>query len=329
MMIEQGEPPTFTSASFATLTGFYHPKPLRIKTVLVPIDFATASMQALDYAIPLARQFDSAIHLVHVQYKDDSSSSATAHLMRDMAQKRARIRDRLAKVPGEHTTPFRAENCHVCFGIPHEEIVKLAGDIKADLIVLSSRGHTGLPRVVMGSTAERVVRHAACPVLVTRQRPRGEEDRRISGSTISLGKILVPLDFSDCALEGLAYALSFAKAWVAKILLFHAIYPPIDFVADRVTGLLPHLRADEEGAAKKQMRDIMAKISSEEAQCEFEITIGPPISEICRRSDRPDIDLIITSTHGRTGFEHALMGSVAEQVVRYAGCPVLTVPTRR
>jgi nucleotide-binding universal stress UspA family protein len=65
-----------------------------------------------------------------------------------------------------------------------------------------------------------------------------------------------------------------------------------------------------------------------DVQCETKISIGYPIDQICGEANRPDIDLVVTSTHGRTRFEHALIGSVAEQVVRYADCAVLVVPSR-
>ena len=62
--------------------------------------------------------------------------------------------------------------------------------------------------------------------------------------------------------------------------------------------------------------------------CETEIRVGSVIDEIVRESRRPEIDLIVTSTHGYSGFKRAVIGSVAEHVVRYAECPVLTIPSR-
>ena len=59
-----------------------------------------------------------------------------------------------------------------------------------------------------------------------------------------------------------------------------------------------------------------------------EIRAGHAIEEICNAASQPEIDLIVTSTHGRTGFKHAFIGSVAEHVVRYAECPVMVVPSR-
>ena len=63
-------------------------------------------------------------------------------------------------------------------------------------------------------------------------------------------------------------------------------------------------------------------------KCETEVASGSAADEICRASAKPDIDLVVTSTHGRTGFNHLMLGSVAEQVIRYSECPVLVVPSR-
>ena len=62
--------------------------------------------------------------------------------------------------------------------------------------------------------------------------------------------------------------------------------------------------------------------------CETEIRVGPAVDEISNESGRPGVDLLVTSTHGRTGFKRALIGSIAEHVARYAECPVITVPSR-
>jgi nucleotide-binding universal stress UspA family protein len=80
--------------------------------------------------------------------------------------------------------------------------------------------------------------------------------------------------------------------------------------------------------AEEQMDKLRQLPSIREVPCETEIRIGPAIDEICGATGESDVDLVVTSTHGRTGFKHALLGSVAEHVVRYADCPVLIVPSR-
>jgi nucleotide-binding universal stress UspA family protein len=83
---------------------------------------------------------------------------------------------------------------------------------------------------------------------------------------------------------------------------------------------LAQARLDMEGLAKLDFFD--------DAKCATEIRTGNVVEQICAETRRPDVDLTVISTHGRTGFNRMVLGSVAEQVVRYAECPVLVVPSR-
>lgn len=80
--------------------------------------------------------------------------------------------------------------------------------------------------------------------------------------------------------------------------------------------------------AEEQMTMLKARKFLRDLGCETEVRVGPAAEVISSSSQQLGIDLIVTSTHGRTGFKRALLGSVAEQVVRYAECPVITVPSR-
>ena len=80
-------------------------------------------------------------------------------------------------------------------------------------------------------------------------------------------------------------------------------------------------------AARQEMDALKQVHFLRDVSLQTEIRPGRPIEEICCAADQPNVDLIVTSTHGRTGFKHAIMGSVAEHVVRYAECPVLVVPS--
>jgi nucleotide-binding universal stress UspA family protein len=327
------EPPVNVERSSASREAEVprNPPLLQIKTILVPLDFSRASMQALKYTIPLAEEFKATIHLVHVQPADELTViSRAGHLMLNCADAIALMQDRLAEVQEKHDVRFWPDNCHVVSGKPFEEICKLARELDVDLIVLPTRGHSGLKHIALGSTAERVVRHAPCPVLI----PRGEKFRAATWNGEPAGKfqvrkILAPVDFSDCSLAGVHYAAVLAKRFGAKLRLFHAIYPYIQvFAMDRVTADVTPLIENAQRNAEEQMNKLRQLESIREVSCETEIRIGSVIDEICGESGRPDIDLIVASTHGHTGFKRALIGSVAEHVVRYAECPIIIVPSR-
>lgn len=304
---------------------------LQIKTILVPLDFSRASMHALKYTIPLAEEFKAAIHLVHVQPSDDFTAIPNAgNLMLNCADAIALMQDRLAEVQEKHEVKFWPDNCHVTSGRPYEEICKLAGDLDADLIVMPTRGYSGLKHIALGSTAERVVRHAPCPVLI----PRGKkfEATTWSGEPMSkfaLHRILVPVDFSECAITGVKYAARLARHFNATLRLVHVTLPYIEmFQMNRMGGDLTTLLRNARAQAEKEMQKVLNLEFMRDIACESDIRSGSTIDEICAESGKPDVDLLVTSTHGRTGFKHAFIGSVAEHVVRYSESPVLVVPNR-
>jgi nucleotide-binding universal stress UspA family protein len=292
-------------------------QPIKIKTILVPLDFSRASMEALTYAVALARKFAAAVHLLHVTAPDEAAMPGTAHLMRQTAESLAFAREKLAKTHEKHLFPFWPMNTHVRTGQPYNEICHQARAIDADLIVLATRGHTGLKRILLGSTAERVVRFTPCPVLVVRRRKRAE---------LRIRKILVPTDFSQCAMAGTMYAALWAKTFDAKLRLLHVVLPAAPIVVDRVGANLSTQRKAGSANARLDMEASTKLDFLEGVKCETEIRTGYAADEICGETD--DVDLVVISTHGRTGLQHALIGSVAEQIVRYAECPVMVVPTR-
>jgi nucleotide-binding universal stress UspA family protein len=304
---------------------------LQIKTILVPLDFSRASIHALKYTIALAEEFNAAIHLVHVQPSDDFTAVAGAgHLMMNCADAIALMQDRLAEVQEKHDVKFWPDNCHVVSGKPFEEIVKLARELHIDLIVLPTRGQSGLKRIALGSTAERVVRFASCPVLV----PRGAKFDSMTWSAesaekFSPRKILAPVDFSDCSLYGLKYAALLAKRFRAKLQLLNVIYQYTElFHMNRAAGAMPSLIESARVSAKEEMRRLRQLDFMDGVACETDIRVGAVVDEICRQGSEGNVDLIVASTHGLTGFEHAMLGSITEHVVRYAECPVLVVPSR-
>ena len=107
------------------------------------------------------------------------------------------------------------------------------------------------------------------------------------------------------------------------------MYPYTNYVfVDRAGVRLSGLAEAVEETARQEMNALKQMEFLRGLQLETELLAGPAVDEICAAASQPDVDLIITSTHGRTGFQHAIIGSVAEHVVRYAECPVLVVPSR-
>jgi nucleotide-binding universal stress UspA family protein len=152
-----------------------------LNRILVPIDFSDCSIQALQWAVPFARHYGATLELLHVvapshvidpcglnEYAGAESwemDDAKVHL------------EELAGSTGSHL-PVES---YVRRGRPAVEIVRAARELQADLIILSTHGHRGLERVLLGGTAENVVRHAACPVLTIRAKESDPGQRAQAG----------------------------------------------------------------------------------------------------------------------------------------------------
>jgi nucleotide-binding universal stress UspA family protein len=146
--------------------------PFKLKQILVPVDFSGPSQKALQYALPLAKKFGAKITLLHVVepviYPESvvvppELEEMNLHLMKDS-------RERLELLRRTTVDPAISSKPKVLLGKPWQEIVNAARSIPADLIIVATHGYTGLKHFFIGSTAERVVRHAPCPVLTVRER---------------------------------------------------------------------------------------------------------------------------------------------------------------
>jgi universal stress protein A len=139
-------------------------------------------------------------------------------------------------------------------------------------------------------------------------------------------KILIPLDFSDCSQVAFDYGLEIARELRAELALLHVVNPHCCPFGDEYAALdAARLMAAARDSSRKQMWKMAKKTNR---RCSVEVKQGSPVMEICKYANE-NVDLIIISTHGRSGLSHALIGSTAERVVRHADGPVLVVPARR
>ena len=133
--------------------------------ILVPTDFSTHADHALDYALALAKELQARITLLHVIYRPPMGE---ASLLTYLAEVEAEARQALERRVQRLREAGLQGTYIMVHGVPWQEIVEAAGVQKADLIVMGTHGRTGVLHVLLGSVAEKVLRHAPCPVLVTR-----------------------------------------------------------------------------------------------------------------------------------------------------------------
>jgi universal stress protein A len=143
-----------------------------------------------------------------------------------------------------------------------------------------------------------------------------------------LKKVLCPVDFSEPSFEGLKAAVELARTYSAELILLNVIQPLHAIAAPGVPASYSVREYYEEmsQAARKSFEDIVENRVPKGIVVRTKILEGHPADEIVREAEAEKVDIIVTATHGWTGWRRFIFGSVAEKVVRLSTCPVLTVP---
>jgi universal stress protein A len=156
--------------------------------------------------------------------------------------------------------------------------------------------------------------------------PETSEHSRVAG--LQLQKILLPTDFSGCANYAVPYAAAIARATGATIVCLHVVEPIVPAVG--YSGLaepmpIADISEQLEDSAERELPQLAECDELNGLEVEEVIVHGDPAAEIVRVASEREVDLIVVSSHGRTGLGRIIFGSTAEAVVRHAICPVLVV----
>ena len=135
-------------------------------------------------------------------------------------------------------------------------------------------------------------------------------------------RILVPIDFSESSMKALDEAVEFNRPYGAELILMFAVergYYESPLLVPDSGGLLEQ----QARAAEERLEEICGQVAADGIKCRTLVEFGAPYQAIVDAAKKVDANLIVMSTHGRTGLAHVLFGSVAERVVQYASCPIL------
>jgi nucleotide-binding universal stress UspA family protein len=291
---------------------------LRINRILFPTDGSDAAATAFLQAAALAEWHDAELHLFNVT--DDRDEPDLSVPVSDKA-----LTDWLGTVPGGMNGPnlqaLSLTQKQVEATAPAERILAYVEDQDIDLIVMGTHGRRGLSRALLGSVTEAVVRQAPCPVFVV----RGDEEAVSPQHAIR--RILVPIDFSDASHEAIRHATEIAQTYGAEINLLHVVeevvYPSAYGMGDAYFPTQNVIRKVEETLAD------MARDEIGYEHIMIAAVVGYAPLSIIDYAKENEADLIVIATHGRSGFDRMLLGSVAERVIRRAPVPVFIVKPGR
>ncbi|MDC1142884.1 universal stress protein [Planctomycetota bacterium] len=206
----------------------------------------------------------------------------------------------------------------VLSGTPDKEIAEHAKRVNADVIIIGTHGHGAIARFFLGSVADKVIHAATCPVIVTKM-PRGEIKHPVKKEK-PINKVLFPTDFSDTATAALDRAIALTEDFDAELYVLHVVDDSL--ISTRVDSERKIILKELRNHALAEMKSKLPDHLIENFDTIAAVTKGNPAEEIAAFAESHHIDMVVMGSHGRTGFDRALMGSVASKVVRLTHCPV-------
>lgn len=290
--------------------------------ILFATDFSEASAAAGKWAVLLAAERGAILEVVHIltplpvtedlappglAFQEDLLQAARRRLDADIEELRA------DGVGGVEVTAFLGS------GSPPRGIVDRAEQVQAAAIVLGTQGGSGVRHLFVGTTTERVVQHAPCPVLAVHPDDGGAHPVRT---------LLLPTDFSSDARIELAAALSLfggGVGGVERAILVHAFNLAMEYTAYGTIPTSIHFMQDAGLEAERRLAELASQLERPGLTIETVAAEGYPPDVIRDVARDRGVDVIALATHGRSGLRHLLFGSVAERVVERASRPVLTV----
>lgn len=296
---------------------------VNVSRVLCPVDFSDASHLALRSALQLARWYGAEVvvaHIISIAVPPAPFRPAPAFLLSpdDRRATERRLRE-FVDAAGPGDLPVRTE---LRDGAAVEELLGLARDLPADLVVMGTHGRSGFEHLMMGSVTERVLRKARCPVLTVRE----GSGHLPAAPPAPFRRVLCAVDFSTASLEALKYATSLADEAGGGLIVLHVPDWPagpsgLDVLGPRAAEYQRRLTE----AASVRLRDVVPEAARDWADVEERVDFGRPWEVVLAQAERGDVDLIVMGAHGREGLLRHVLGSTTDHVVRGASCPVLVV----
>lgn len=285
---------------------------LNIHRILFPTDFSEGAARAFPQAVALAEAHDAELHMLNVAGSPEEAETTLPVSAPTLHEWLGASSPEL----GPDLNALSIVQNQIDGDVPAEEITAYVEEQGMDLVVMGTHGRRWAQRMLLGSVTEEVVRNAACPVLTVQTDAEETPGRDVR-------RILVPVDFSDASETAVEHAAELAQTYEAQIELLHVVeevtYPSaygVDPVYMPPQDMIPRVEESLGEIAQKKIGHEGVQISA---------TVGYAPYTILDHIDDNDIDRVVIATHGRTGFNRMILGSVAERVIRRSSVPVFVV----
>lgn len=283
---------------------------LALRNILFATDFSETSRNALPLATALARHYQSTLVLANVLEEVPITSIPMDRLPAEVEGERTVAEQRVVELLKSEL--FRDLKTEVAIepGFIWPVLAKMVEDRQIDLVILGTHGRGPIKRLLLGSVAEEICRHAPCPVITVgpHVKPTTEMER--------VEKILFATDFSDGSIHALYYTLALAEEHDARVILLHVVQAPT----------MPTSATDEMIAASDtKLRSLITPENQPAKRPVFVTLLGPPANQILALANRENVGLIVMGMHKPGAFASHWPFEVAGQVIARASCPVLSV----
>lgn len=286
-------------------------KQVQFKNILMATDFSANAQLALDYALAIARRYESTLFLAHVTRADTYQAiPQDAIVTSEWIRREAEEQMGQILISGMlRDVPHRAL---VEDGAVWPTLMRLIQQYEIDLVVVGTHGRTGLRKLALGSIAEEVFRMAPCPVLVV-----GPHTMTVPPREVSLRTIVYTTDLKRHSLPAADYALSLAQEYRAK-LIFHLTVANVD---DPTSENLRRIRE----SAEAEIRSLAPPETAAWCEPEFAITFGEPAESVLDLARARQADLIVMGARSNMLLASHRPPHTAYKIAAQAHCPVLTV----
>lgn len=300
-------------------------------TVLLATDGSEESNYATELAVGICRASGSNLYVINVSILpgiigDPEAMVTGSELVQGIrANARAEARKRLeSDVERIAALGGTVSEYYERFGLSDREIVRLAEELDADLVVIDSHSFGALNRAPIGGSAHSVVHYAHCPVLVARAPDPASSSETEAGSTQVFGKILAAVDGSREAEAAALKAAELARVTGSELHLVHVGIEYFLFAHDYVSpDQFEHLKQERQAVLDEGRRKLEASGAKVEAA---HVRMGHRVDEeVIELATELGAKLIVTGSRGHSALGRALMGSDSDSIVRHAHCPVLVV----
>lgn len=288
-----------------------------VRRIVVATDFSSASRNALDAAVALARAQGARLQIVHVVAPPVVVPDLVVLDLKTYRAFREGAVARLARWVSRARRMGIDATGRMEDGGAADGILSAVRRARADLLVIGTRGLTGFRHLLLGSVAEKLLR--GCPVPVLAVHPKD----RLSAKGVRT--VLVPTDFSHDASPTVRAALRLLPDLKrSRVVLLHVTHLSYDYAL--FGDLTPaQFFADARKRAMARLARLAKPLRKRVRRVDLEVRDGFPVEVILAQARAAGADLIAMSTHGRSGLSRLLLGSTAERAIQHASCPVLAV----